>query len=151
MTLTKWAEYGWIRAHTTSRQEISDLLAIVDRDISDAKSGGISTDWQFGIAYNAALKLCTMLLYAEGYRAGQGLQHYRTIQALPMILGAPRKEDASYLDSCRVKRNTVEYDRIGATSDGEAAELIEFVTELRVDVLKWVKKNHPALCAADMV
>ncbi len=30
---------------------------------------GISDDWRSGIAYNAALKLCTALLYAEGYKA----------------------------------------------------------------------------------
>lgn len=59
MTLQRWAEYGWLRLHASSRQEIADLQAIADRDISDARSGGISTDWQFGIAYNAALKLCT--------------------------------------------------------------------------------------------
>jgi hypothetical protein len=127
MTLQKWSEYGWLRTHASSRQEITDLLDIVDRDLSDAKSGGISTDWQFGIAYNAALKLCTMLLHAEGYRSGQGLQHYRTIQALPLILGEKREADANYIDTCRVKRNTVEYDRIGATSKGEVKELIEFV------------------------
>ena len=50
-------------------------------------SGDISADWRFGIAYNAALKLCTILLYAEGYRPEKTLQHYRTIQALPLILG----------------------------------------------------------------
>ena len=145
MSLQKWLEYGWLKNHSTSQQEISDLLAIVDRDISDAKSGGISTDWQFGIAYNAALKLCTILLYAEGFRAGQGLQHYRTIQALPLILGAKRNDDASYLDICRAKRNTVEYDRIGATSDGEVAELLEFVVELRIVVVEWLKTNYPKL------
>ena len=35
-----------------------------------------------GFAYNAALKLCTILLYAEGYKAERNLQHYRTIQTL---------------------------------------------------------------------
>jgi len=145
MTLQKWAEYGWLRSHITSRQEISDLLGIVERDISDAKTGGISTDWQFGIAYNAALKLCTILLYAEGYRSGQGLQHYRTIQALPLILGKERQIDTNFLDTCRVKRNTVEYNRIGATSDSETVELIEFVLELRESVLAWLKDNHPEL------
>jgi len=146
MTLQKWAEYGWLRSHTSSPQEISDLLAIADRDIADASTGGISTDWQFGIAYNAALKLCTILLHAEGYRAGQGLQHYRTIQALPLILGSNRSEDANYLDACRVKRNTVEYDRVGATSEGEVAELIEFIVEFRAVVLEWLRANHPKFC-----
>ena len=120
-------------------------MAIVERDISDAKSDGISTDWQFGIAYNAALKLCTILLCAEGYRAGHGLQHYRTIQSLPIILGTERRIDADYLDTCRVKRNTVEYDRIGATSESEAQELIEFVEAFRSEVISWLRHNHPKL------
>ncbi|RII27411.1 MAG: hypothetical protein CXR30_14950 [Geobacter sp.] len=145
MSLKNWAEYGWLKSHNTSSQEIADLMAIVDRDIADAKSGGISTDWQFGIAYNAALKLCTILLAAEGYRSGQGLQHYRTIQALPLILGPERSGDSDYLDACRVKRNTVEYDRIGATSEGEVAELLEFVIEFRATVLEWLKTKHTEL------
>jgi len=145
MTLSKWVEYGWLRQHKTTRQEIADLLGIVDRDLSDAQTGRISTDWQFGIAYNAALKLCTILLYAEGYRAGQGLQHYRTMQALPLILGSSRESDAAYLDTCRVKRNTVEYDRIGATSDSEALELIEFVRDLRAEVVMWLQAKYSEL------
>ena len=145
MTLQQWDDHGWLKKHQTSRQEIDDLMAIVERDISDSRSGGISTDWQFGIAYNAALKLCTILLCAEGYRAGHGLQHYRTIQALPLILGSERRIDADYLDTCRVKRNTVEYGRIGATSDSEALEPIEFVEEFRSEVISWLKHNHPEL------
>lgn len=47
----------------TSRQEIADLLAIVDRNIADA-GGNISPDGRFGIAYNGALKLCTILIPA---------------------------------------------------------------------------------------
>lgn len=35
------------------------MLAIVDRDLADA-GGNISPDWRFGIAYNGALKLCTI-------------------------------------------------------------------------------------------
>ena len=49
MTLQQWDDHGCLKTHQTSRQEIDDLMAIVERDISDAKSGGISTDWQFGI------------------------------------------------------------------------------------------------------
>jgi hypothetical protein len=90
MTLKQWADNGWLRPHQTSAKEIRDLLNIVERDLKDA-DGGISTDWQFGIGYNAALKLCTVLLYASGYRAERNLQHYRTLQALPLILGADKK------------------------------------------------------------
>jgi hypothetical protein len=87
MNLQKWAEYGWLRSHKSSKKEISDLLRIIERDLLDA-AGDISADWRFGIAYNAALKLCTILLYAEGYRPEKNLQHYRTIQALPRARAA---------------------------------------------------------------
>lgn len=52
-----------------SRKEIEGLLSIVDRDLKDAREQAISPDWRLGIAYNAALKLCTVLLHASGYRA----------------------------------------------------------------------------------
>jgi hypothetical protein len=66
MSLKQWEDNGWLKPHRTSGKEIKNLLDIVDRDILDAGSA-ISTDWRFGIAYNAALKLCRILLSAEGY------------------------------------------------------------------------------------
>jgi uncharacterized protein (UPF0332 family) len=144
MTLKSWAENRWLREHRTSRQEIRDLLQIVQRDLQDAQ-GELSADWRFGIAYNAALKLCTILLYAEGYRPEKTLQHYRTIQALPLIMGGVRQGDADYLNACRAKRNKAEYDRIGVVSDAEAEELIGFVREFREVVLGWLRKRYPEM------
>ena len=144
MSLQDWEANGWLRAHKTSPEEIANLFAIVDRDLTDADMD-ISPDWRFGIAYNAALKLCTILLYASGYKAERQLQHYRTIQALPIILGADRKGDAEYLDTCRKKRNIVEYDYTGGATDANADELISFVRDLREDVRTWLTKHHPDL------
>jgi len=56
MSLKDWFSNGWLRKHQTNSQQISDLFAIVDRDLEDAKTARLSTDWQFGIAYNATLK-----------------------------------------------------------------------------------------------
>jgi hypothetical protein len=145
MSLKQWAANGWLREHTGSRKEIAGLLSIVDRDLMDAAKRGLSPDWRFGIAYNAALKLCTILVHASGYRPERALQHYRTLQALPLVLGDARKRDADYLDACRIKRNTVEYDMAGAATDADADELLKFATSLRKDVLTWLKGNHPRL------
>jgi len=144
MSLQQWANNGWLRAHASSAQEVADLLAIVERDLADA-AGEISADWRFGIAYNAALKLCTILLYASGFRPEKNLAHYRTLAALPLILGAARKADADYLEACRTKRNTVEYDRAGAATHEDAAELATFARQLHGEVLAWLRKNHPRL------
>lgn len=145
MSLQQWHKNQWLRPYETSRKQIADLFDIVERDLADASTARLSSDWQFGIAYNAALKLCTILLFAEGYRPDRALAHYRTLQALPFVLGDSRKADADYLDSCRIKRNTVEYDMAGRTSPEEATELIDFSTELKEDVLEWLKQKHPNL------
>jgi len=143
MTLKQWQANGWLKPHTTSYQEIDNLLDIVRRDLADARRSDLSDDWRFGIAYNAALKLCTILLYAEGYRPAHNLAHYRTLQALPLILGNDRKDDAVYLDACRAKRNTVEYSCVGGATKADADELIEFAETLKEDVLEWLKTCHP--------
>ena len=145
MSLQDWQNNGWLRPHQTTPAQIADLMAIVDRDLADAQTDRLSPDWQFGIAYNAALKCCTILLHAEGWRPERTLAHYRTLQALPLILGNARRDDADYLETCRVKRNTVEYDVAGLASPEEARELLEFATQLRRDVFAWLKKKHPGL------
>jgi hypothetical protein len=145
MSLQNWHKNGWLRPHKTNRKQIADLMAIVDRDLKDARSERLSSDWQFGIAYNAALKLCTILIFAEGYRPERANAHYRTLQALSIVLGSGKATDVDYLDSCRIKRNTVEYDLAGQTSPEEARELIEFASELKESVCNWLRNTHPDL------
>ena len=144
MSLKQWADNGWLKPHRTSQKEIRRLLSIVERDLNDAQRD-ISSDWRFGIAYNAALKLCRILLSAEGYRPSHELQHYRTLASLPEILGDAKKVDAEYLDDCRKKRNIVEYDDVGGASESDADELVGFVKDFRDEVIAWLKKNHPEL------
>jgi hypothetical protein len=64
---------------------------------------------------------------------------------MPIVLGTAKKVDATYLDSCRVKRNAVEYDYVGGASDSDANELIAFAEELRAEVLGWLESEHPDL------
>jgi hypothetical protein len=143
-SLRDWAESGWLRPHTTGKEEIGGLLGIVERDLADAQRD-ISPDWRFGIAYNAALRLCTILLYAEGYRPERNLQHDRAIQALGLILGPDRKADVEYLEVCRRKRNAIEYEAAGTVTDRDAQELVSFIVDLRDRVLAWLEEHHPEL------
>jgi hypothetical protein len=68
MSLEKWAEYGWLKAEPTSRDEIRSLLAIVDRDLNDANVAAISDDRRFEAAFNAVRTAATIALRASGYR-----------------------------------------------------------------------------------
>jgi hypothetical protein len=75
-------------------------------------------------------------------RPERSLAHYRTLQALPLILGKEKEGDATYLDKCRKTRNTAEYDQIGVTTVSDAEELIEFVEDLKFEAKQWLKSNH---------
>ena len=86
------------------------------------------------------------MLYAEGFKPAKGaMAHLRALNALPHILGAQRQGDADYLDGCRQKRNTVEYDHAGGATKQDAEELIAFGHELRTEVLNWLKAKHRGL------
>ena len=88
------------------------------------------------------MKLCTILLYSKGYRPDRNLAHYRTIQALPLILDSDKEEDANYLNTCRTKRNLVEYDYAGGATHSDADELIHYVNELKQEVIIWLWNNY---------
>ena len=147
MSLKKWADNGWLKKYVTNRDEIANLLAIVERDLKDAGEEELSADWRFGIAYNAALKLCNILLYARGYRASHGTHHYRPIAALPLILGEGKEKDSKYLEACRVKRNIVEYDYVGAVTEEEAIEIRGFADNFKKEVIIWLAAHYPELAS----
>lgn len=145
MSLRQWKDNGWLKEHKTDLAELSNLLAIADRDIEDASTSDLSNDWKFGIAYNAALKLCTMMLYDAGYMPEKTLAHYRTLLSIEFTLGDHHRDDAAYLDSCRAKRNHVEYDYVDGASAAEAAELLDFAKELRAEVVGKLAPKYPGL------
>jgi hypothetical protein len=143
MSLELWKQNGWLREHETSAQEVNSLMELVERDLSDAAKEEVSKDWRFNIAYNGGLQLATIVLYAAGYRAGRGEgKHYRVIQALSLVMGPEFSKMRDYLDNCRRKRNISEYDAVGTISEKEAEDLLETVREFKVDVERWLVKNH---------
>ena len=76
-----------VRAHSTSPQEINDLRAVVERDLTDSKIDALSDDRRFATAYNAVLQLTKIVIACEGYRV-IGLGHHQTtFQALELGMG----------------------------------------------------------------
>ena len=77
MALRDWLDNGWLISHATSSEEVSNLLAIVDRDLSDCRTKGLSPDWRLNIAYNAALQAATAAL------GGGWVQGFPGLASLP--------------------------------------------------------------------
>ena len=144
MSLQNWLQNSWLVEHKSSPQEITDLLGVVDRDLEDSKSQGLSADWQMNIAYNAALQTANAALAAAGYRATRNAHHYRVIQSLAHTIGADTKLIAQF-DQFRKKRNIGGYERAGLVSDAEANEMVALAKRLRKEIELWIRTNYPQL------
>ncbi len=143
--LQRWLESGALRRHRASRQEVADLLDVVERDLGDARATVISLDRRFATAYSAALQLATVVLAASGYRAVAQRGHHAV--TLPAIIGDGVRDLAIYLDSCRSLRNRGDYDRVGVVSASDVTELLDETASFRQQVLGWLSETHPELLA----
>lgn len=148
MSLKDWQLNGWLVAHTTSPQEMADLLAVADRDLRDCAVSGLSADWRLNIAYNAALQAATAALAACGYRAVREAHHFRVIQSLVYTIGLEGKTVTQF-DAFRKKRNVGGYERAGMVSDHEANEMLSLAQKIRERVESWLKEKYPELLSAD--
>lgn len=71
--------------HGNGRHVVNVVLTppTVKRSVIARRESDVPADWHYGIAYNAALKLCTILLHAEGFKQAKGaMAHSRTLNAL---------------------------------------------------------------------
>lgn len=67
------------------------------------------------------------------------------MRSLPFTMGAAQQVRSRYLDSCRVKRNRIDYDGIGFATAAEADELTDEVGAFHADVLDWLARERPEL------
>ncbi len=132
-----------VQPHTTSRQELEGLRTIVARDMQDARLPGLSTDRQFATAYNAVLQLAKMAVACTGYRV-VGVGHHRTMfAAVELAMGPSIVPLATYFDTCRRKRNILDYDAANVVTDTEAAELLRQAAAFREQVEQWIAQHCP--------
>jgi uncharacterized protein (UPF0332 family) len=144
MSLKQLSNQGKLKQHKTSKDEISNLLKLVRRDLDDAKLKGLSSDISFATAYNAILQCCTILLYCKGYRTVKQVgHHFIVIETAKDILGKEYEELIDYFDSCRTKRNRADYSYSGEISKTEADELVDEAEKFYKLVLSWLKDNSP--------
>jgi uncharacterized protein (UPF0332 family) len=133
-----------VQAHTTSQQELDDLRTVIERDLRDAGIVGLSADRSFATSYNAALQAAKMAIACAGYRvvAKKG-HHQATYEAAELAVGPGVSSLLAYFETCRRKRNTVDYDVANVVSDTEAAELLQKAQEFAQEVEAWIAKHHP--------
>ncbi|MBI1901941.1 MAG: hypothetical protein HYS13_12625 [Planctomycetia bacterium] len=133
-----------MQKHKTSRQELDDLREVVARDLKDAEIPVLSSDRRFATAYNAALQLAKMAIACAGYRVTAKQHHEVTLRVVKFALGRTADPYSAYFESCRRKRNKLDYDAAGVISETESEELVEKVNEFCRLVERWIAKHHPS-------
>lgn len=146
MSLEAWHDLGLITEHTTSRQEISELLAIVDMDLRDAAIPELSADRKLSCCFNAMLTSAHAALRSSGYRVPRSNQshHYYVIQSLRHTVEFDT-DTVLRIEAVQKKRNVADYIRIGEVSDSVAEETLALAKGICQSVREWLIENHPEL------
>ncbi len=142
----QWLAKGDIKTHQTSKQEIDNLRALIRRDLTDAAVTGLSADRRFAIAYNAALQTGTIAIACSGYRISARFGHHKvTFEAAGLAIGSEAAVLSDYFETCRRKRNVIDYMTSSVTTDTEAEEIVERANAFRLLVEKWLRARHPSV------
>lgn len=146
MTWTKLLANRDVQRHRTSKRELDDMRALVARDLSDAMVAGLSDDRRFATAYNAALLVTNMAIACAGYRVTAKIGHHRiSFDSAQLALGAGAAKYADYFETCRRKRNLIDYMRSHVATETETIEIIKKATEFCEFVEAWIDSSFPDL------
>jgi hypothetical protein len=145
MSLQKWVEYGWLRAESSSADEVRGLISIMSRSLKDAQVEAISDDLRFHAAFSAALK-ANLALRASGYRtrvqAGSPPENHRVAGANAQRRSEADSEVAAVLQE--EKRDELRrcWESI---SQQDLQQAIKVAAELERSVMGWIREHHSAL------
>ena len=146
MTWTSLLANKEAQKHKTSKKELDNMRALIARDLADASLAGLSADRRFATAYNAALQAANMAIACAGYRIVSKVGHHRvSLESTKLVLGKAAHKYADYFETCRRKRNTIDYTFSNVATETEATEILVQASEFYNQVEDWITKNHPAL------
>src|SRR5580704_2625283 len=146
MSWTRLLAARKIHTHQTSKQEVDELRSVVKRDIADAAIPALSEDRRFATAYNAALQTARMAVACAGYRVAAVPGHHAlSFECAGMALGKQADKFVLFFDSCRRKRNVIDYTGVQIATSTEAAELLQRAQEFSVLAESWIRTAHPHL------
>lgn len=135
-----------VHTHSTSKKELDALRAVITRDLSDAAVKGLSEDRRFATAYNAALQAAKMAIACAGYRLANTPGHHRlTFDAALLALGSSAVRSLDYFETCRRKRNVIDYDHAFVATKTEAEEIVAEAQAFFKLVENWIAAHHPKL------
>jgi uncharacterized protein (UPF0332 family) len=87
-----------------------------------------------------------MAIACAGYRIMSKVGHHRvSLESTKLVLGKPTHKYADYFETCRRKRNTIDYTFSNVATETEAKEILVQAQQFYREVEDWITKNHPSL------
>jgi hypothetical protein len=106
----------------------------------------VSIDRRFATAYNAALLAANMAVASAGYRVTAKMGHHRVaFTSAALALGPSAANFVDYFETCRRKRNMIDYTRAEVATETEAREILQKAAAFHALVEAWIEANFPAL------
>ncbi len=146
MSWTKLLASKEAQRHKTSKKELDNIRALIARDLADVAIAGLSADRRFATAHNAALQAANMAIACAGYRIMSKVGHHRvSLESTKLVFRKPAHKYADYFETCRRKRNTIDYTFSNVATETEAKEILVAAIEFYKQVEDWITKSHPSL------
>lgn len=145
MNLDEMLEKKILEKRKTSPGEISNLITMANRRLSEAFNETISNETRLVQAYQVVFTSAMIALRASGYRAkSMDGKHFHTINTLKSTL-KKQPQDIRYYQNLRKKRHEDVYEGLLQVSDIEMNKAIDTAKELLDEVKSWLGKNYPDL------
>jgi hypothetical protein len=132
MSWKKLLQERRVHHHRTTKQEISELRRLIDRDLADASIPSLQT--------------AKMAIACAGYRVASVPGHHGlTFEGAKLAIGKSAEHLTDYFDACRRKRNEIDYTGAAIATGTEAEELLLHTRAFIALVEKWIETNHAGL------
>jgi uncharacterized protein (UPF0332 family) len=132
--------------HTTSKLELDNMRELIARDLADSNVAGLSADRRFATAYNAALQAANMAIACAGYRITAKTGHHKiSLESAALVLGKSAESLTDYFETCRRKRNKIDYTQSRVATETEAKEISTKAKEFYEFVEDWIRTSHSEL------
>lgn len=87
-----------------------------------------------------------MAIACAGYRVTSKMGHHKiSIESARLALGSSADKYADYFDTCRRKRNVIDYMRSHVATETEAKEILGKAIDFCQFVETWIASTYPKL------
>ena len=142
MALENWFQQGKLLKHNPTKDELTAIFGVVDRNFKDAAIKGLSSDQKYILSYQAGFEAALAFIKSYGYRPIKAGHHFIVWQCLKEVLNEGKiKKQILLFENAAKKRSKLSYDIAGLASQKEADEMFyeaqDFAKRIKEEISKF--------------